>query len=97
MNDDLINRQAVLDALNKHCDVVCQYSKKQRSVMCGACPLGTAFDVIEALDCVDKQIGTWVYTPTEPLGYICSVCGKGCCRFNYCPNCGCAMKGEKDG
>lgn len=47
--DDLISRQAAVDVLDKHCGVVCQYSKKQRDVMCGACALGTAFDVIEQL------------------------------------------------
>lgn len=30
---DLISRQAAMDALDKQCDIVCQYSKKQRSVM----------------------------------------------------------------
>ena len=51
---DLIDRQTALDALDKHCDVVCQYSKKQRSVMCGACTLGTAFDVIEGLPSIGR-------------------------------------------
>lgn len=47
MSDDLISRQAAIDALNKLCGRVCQYSKAQRKVMCGACPLGDAFTVIE--------------------------------------------------
>lgn len=47
--NDLISRQAVNDALDRTCNRVCQYSKKQRYSMCGACPLGSAFDtVIEA-------------------------------------------------
>jgi len=46
---DPIDRQTVLDALDELCDVVCAYSKKQRAEMCGACLLGSAFDVIEAL------------------------------------------------
>ena len=45
--DDLISRQAAIDALDALCDRECEYSKKQRSVMCGACHLGSAFDVIE--------------------------------------------------
>ena len=53
---DLIDRKAVIDALNKMCDVVCQYSKKQRDVMCGACSLGNAFDVIEALPSEQPEI-----------------------------------------
>lgn len=68
--DDLISRQAVNDALDKTCDIVCQYSKKQRYAMCGACPLGSAFDavanvpsvdaveVVQCKDCVNCQIDT---------------------------------------
>ena len=43
---DLISRQAAIDALDKTCNAVCPYSKKQRYVMCGACPLGSAFDML---------------------------------------------------
>ena len=46
---DLISRQAAIDALDALCDRECEYSKKQRSVMCGACHLGSAFYVIEQL------------------------------------------------
>ena len=46
---DCISRQVAIDALAKYCDDACIYSEKQRSVMCGACPLGDAFDVIEGL------------------------------------------------
>lgn len=52
---DLIDRGKLIDALDKHCDSVCVYSKKQRSVMCGACPLGTAFDVIEGLSSAEDE------------------------------------------
>lgn len=54
-------------------------------------------NALKALDCIERQTGTWIYTPTEPLGYTCSVCGKGCCRFNFCPHCGADMRGEQDG
>jgi hypothetical protein len=46
---DVISRRAVIDALDALCDRECEYSKKQRSVMCGACRLGSAFDVIDEL------------------------------------------------
>lgn len=52
---DLVSRQTVLDALDNLCNVVCQYSKKQRSVMCGACPLGGAFDTIEGLPSAETE------------------------------------------
>lgn len=35
--------------------------------------------------------GHWIYTPTNLLGYVCSECGNGMCRFNYCPHCGALM------
>ena len=53
MNDDLISRQAAIDALDKLCDRICEYSKKQRHTMCGACNLGSAFDVIDELPTAD--------------------------------------------
>ena len=46
MASDLISRQETLDALDLMCDLICPYSKKQRYVMCGACAMGHAFDVI---------------------------------------------------
>lgn len=38
--------------------------------------------------------GHWIYTPTNLLGYVCSECGNGMCRFNYCPHCGALMDKE---
>jgi hypothetical protein len=46
---DYIDRQAAIDALDALCDRECEYSKQQRSFMCGACRLGSAFDVIDEL------------------------------------------------
>ena len=40
----------------------------------------------------ERKKGEWIYTPTEPLGYTCSVCKKGSCRFNFCPHCGADMR-----
>ena len=44
---EYIERDKLVDALGELCDRICQYSKRQRKVMCGACPLGDAFAVIE--------------------------------------------------
>lgn len=44
---DLIDRDALSKSLDRLCDRVCQYSKAQRKMMCGACPLGDAFAVVE--------------------------------------------------
>ena len=43
----LIDADALSKSLDRLCDRVCQYSKAQRKVMCGACPLGDAFAVVE--------------------------------------------------
>ena len=48
--DDLISRRAALDALDAICDRECEYSKKQRAVMCASCHLGSAFDAIDELE-----------------------------------------------
>ena len=46
---DSVSKESVINALDDLCDRVCQYTKKQRYVMCGSCPLGLAFEVIEQL------------------------------------------------
>lgn len=50
--NDMISRKMAIDALDALCDRECEYSKQQRHVMCGACRLGSAFDVIEELPSV---------------------------------------------
>lgn len=40
----------------------------------------------------ERKTGKWIYAPDEPLGYVCSECKKGCCRFDYCPHCGAEME-----
>lgn len=56
---DLIERQAAIDALDELCDRECPYTKKQRSAMCGACALGSAFDVIDELPADDIAERLW--------------------------------------
>lgn len=55
MNDDTISRRVAIDALDALCDRECEYSKQQRSFMCGACRLGSAFDVIDELPSVQPE------------------------------------------
>lgn len=99
---EYIDRQAASDALARLCKRVCQYSEKQRQYMCGACPLGDAFTVIEddlpAADVRPVRRGKWsiVYDDFMKSHYdTCSCCGKeyfGANGFNFCPNCGCVME-----
>ena len=49
----LIDADALTDSLDNLCNMVCQYSIVQRIVMCGACPLGGAFDAIDNAPTVD--------------------------------------------
>lgn len=75
---DLISRQAAIDALNGLCDRECEYSKEQRYVMCGACHLGSAFDVIEQLPSAEPE---WIPVserlPKETGLYLISLNTKG--------------------
>lgn len=57
--DDMISRQAAIDALYGLCDVICDYSKKQRYVMCGSCKLGLALDKIEDLPSAQPDLDEW--------------------------------------
>ena len=100
--NDLISRQAALDALGERCESECEYSKKQRSVMCDACYLGSAKEVIEEVPTIDPvKHGKW-----KPFDltwgrsvYACTNCGEafevpteiGNPIYTYCPNCGARM------
>lgn len=104
--DDLISRQAAIDALDELCDRECEYSKQQRSVMCGACHLGSAFDVIENLPSAqqERKMGKWYYkiirrNYNDDEYYMCSECGAKIVNpeyKNYCPNCGAEMEVEHE-
>lgn len=106
---DLIDRDIVVDRLNKLCDRVCVYSKAQRKVMCGACPLGDAFTVIEDdIHTISRGKGKWSATKPNPRtwSFRCSECGniayyptpkyftRGC-EYKYCPWCGAEMEVRK--
>ena len=54
---DLISKSALVDALNERCESECEYSKKQRSVMCAACYFGSAKEVVESAPTIDPE---WV-------------------------------------
>ena len=91
---DLISREQAINALDELCDRVCQYSKEQRAVMCGACPLGSAFDVVDNMPSAEKT-GKWVFTGEYYFMnrvWGCNRCGwEVVDSTNYCPNCGARM------
>lgn len=53
---NLIDRELLIKKLDEHCNTVCQYPKSIRDVMCGGCPLGTAFDVINEIPSAESEI-----------------------------------------
>lgn len=91
--------------MNELCQQICPYSKLQRGAMCGACTLGSAFDVVEdevpAADVRENVRGKWVYNEMHN-NFFCSICH--CDRYgrsnedgtvsfnNFCPNCNADMR-----
>ena len=74
---DLISRQAALDALKERCESECEYSKKQRFVMCSACYLGSAIEVIESLPSAERPKGKWIDLGKDRMiRWQCSCCGR---------------------
>lgn len=97
---EYIEREATIEKLNRLCDRVCQYSKAQRKYMCGACPLGDAFTVIEddipAADVRSVKRGKWIdYQQWQWIYAKCSECETvHDVRSNFCPSCGADMREE---
>lgn len=103
--NDLISRQAAIDAVCESCSLVGDYHK------CDGYPKDSIWcEEITALRKVpsaqsERKRGKWVDVMTEEWCTFdeckCSVCGvveyfnKGWKKFSYCPNCGSFM-GEKD-
>ena len=59
---EYIEREALLDRMNNFCEINCDYTKNQRSVMCGACGIGDAKIMVEDAVAADVQSvvrGTW--------------------------------------
>ena len=90
--------ETMSNELDDLCDRVCAYSKKQRYAMCGACPLGDAFIVLENIQTVDAEPvvhGRWVAVRKSPasITYACSNCEVQSALGveKYCWNCGAKM------
>ena len=104
---DAVSREAVLKAFNDYCKPNCEYSKKQRNVMCGACKMGDAIEIVEEFPPVtpERPKGEWKYTDEVHEIATCSKCSflidaSGCVDpeeyisiYRYCPNCGADMRG----
>lgn len=62
MIDDLISRQEAIDALEEVCEQECEYSRSRRSLMCGACYVGSAINAVSTAPVVrmERKIGRWI-------------------------------------
>ena len=103
----LIDADAVLERIERDCDVRClykDYKEPLRSKMCNCCDLGDARMYVEDAPTVDAEpirSGQWNKEEDTLLRlcvYKCSLCGgevlSEAYLFKYCPYCGCAIKME---
>ena len=88
--DDCVKRQEVLDAITANCIWENEYNLTSSRIK----------KVVENLPSVASQpkTGRWIRTTdkAEHLVWECDKCSwQQRFNTNYCPNCGCAMKGSK--
>lgn len=102
--NDLISREELTKKLEYLCDCLCDYSKRQREVMCDSCKLGAVIDAVEEMPSVEpeRKTGKWIKVVNPDTnewvgGFKCSECDRDCVQMsmNYCANCGAPM--EVDG
>lgn len=77
-------------------------TSKMKAIICYIKTMPT----VDVVKCAEREKGEWMIGENENDGWCkCSVCGyvNLTCEvysvdgnFNYCPNCGCQMKGEKE-
>ena len=96
MTDDLISRQAAIEALNK-------MRESTYAVDYGIVDYDDAINAISALPPTELKKGKWIKTARWGRVYYCDQCrnyldfdgvnaGRG--NANYCPHCGAKMDGE---
>ena len=100
--EDAVSRADTLQSFESYCENNCQYSKKQRNVMCGACMMGDAIEIVENLPSVTPKpkMGKWMKEFNDIEGevrFTCSSCGEFQLFGTYfCPNCGAKMEGVRE-
>lgn len=90
--EDAVSRKAVKDGFVEMCSLICPYTEKQRHTMCGSCLLGTAFDVLEAIQPVTPKQRTGKWIKVANTLYKCDQCGTVQLKGNYCKDCGAKME-----
>ena len=87
MNNDLISRSSLLEAMPKNDEI---FSSEVRRVICNT----------PAVDAEVVRHGKWIAENIRKKSYLrqCSACSKIAyfcgtgCSYNYCPNCGAKMQ-----
>ena len=105
---DLISRQQAIDALDVLCqehrykipgkiETYSQYNEAWQDALDRA--EGAVFNLPSSQP--ERKKGKWINRSLNILypeweRYTCSVCGEHSNRYDYCPNCGADMRGERD-
>lgn len=98
----LVDAGAITKRMMAFCDKNCPYTPKARDVMCGACFMGMAMELLEDAPTIEPERKTGEWLPDNRPGggfWVCS-----CCKFpseafaanvlyKFCPNCGAFMGG----
>ena len=98
--EDAVSRDYVLGRYKEYCNTNCQFSQKQRAIMCSSCMMGDAIMMVEDAPSVqpERARGEWI-------NGNCSNCGNHApywsmssayYRSNFCPNCGADLRGDKN-
>lgn len=88
--EDCISRDAVMHILD---EVGGDFDSPREAVV----PIDCIADMVSELPSVTPQpkMGRWIFDEVLDHHYYCSECkAMGVDYWDYCPNCGCAMKGE---
>ena len=95
--DDLISRQAVIDALDDYFSTLLETDTVSPEDLC------YEILMIPAADVVERKHGHWIRVPLACYGggtvivYECSECCENqIAQSDFCPNCGADMRGGKD-
>ena len=100
--DDLISRQAAIDALNEY---FARIGKLKRGGLREKAISLDTVGAIKTLPTIQPKRGRWISADAMFGGvpFYCSECGEntrdtvmGKPRWNFCPNCGADMRGEQD-
>ena len=106
MNNDLISRSALKEAIENHFDMLDAYFPNKFIEEIDNAPTVETFtleDMRKAADIAhsygrleentERPKGEWIVRE-EPMIYECPFCGElNCCKGNFCPNCGADMRG----